>query len=188
MKYISAIFIGAILALTTAVGFSAVSPAPAQAYHVYTHVKTCAGKDFYLNPYERRVFDLQNQARRSRGMVPLCVNPNLTWAARVHSKEMIDRDYFSHNSYNGESFSNRLKRFGYTPNGFKYWSVGENIAGGNGPYAAADNTFSRWMNSPGHRANILNSNFREVGIGTHMGVYRGMNGYRMYTVDFGVRR
>ena len=49
------------------------------------------------------------------GYRSFCVHPYLQKAARVHSREMIDRDYFSHDSYNGEPFFERLKRYGYTP-------------------------------------------------------------------------
>jgi uncharacterized protein YkwD len=91
------------------------------------------------------------------------------------------KDYFSHNSYDGESVRARLGRFGYGK------SVnGENIAGGYDAPAEPDSTFERWMDSAGHRANILDGRFRRVGVGTYAGNYDGTNGYIMYTVDFGV--
>lgn len=71
---------------------------------------------------------------------------------------MIDKDYFSHSSYNGETFfSDRLKRYGYTP--FlpgRYWTVGENIAySSQTGTSSADKVHNQWMNSTVHRANIL---------------------------------
>ncbi len=100
---------------------------------------------------------------------------------------MLNRDYFSHTSPGGETMKARLIRFGYRPMGYRYWTVGENIAGGSGPYGTPDNRFNAWMNSPAHRANILNRNFREIGIGVRSGNFRGVNGWTMYTVDFGTR-
>ena len=67
---------------------------------------------------------LHNRARKDRGLRPLCVDLRLTRAARSHSQEMIERDYFSHSSCDGESTDERLKRFGY--DGRVY---GENLAG-----------------------------------------------------------
>ncbi len=87
---------------------------------------------------------------------------------------MIAKDYFSHNSYNGESFSNRLKRYGYAPLPNRYWTVGGNIAYNSlGGTASADKVQSQRMNSLGHRTNILNKNFRQIGVGTVYGNYKG---------------
>ena len=91
---------------------------------------------------------------------------------------MIRKDYFGHGSV-----GKRLKRHGY-----KWRTYGENIAGGTGRYANPGNTFGRWMKSSGHRANILNRRFREIGVGTATGTYKGHKRYTMYTVDFGTRR
>ena len=106
---------------------------------------------------------------------------------------MLDKDYFSHNSYDGETFGERLKRFGYTPTGYSYFTVGENIAYGSGSYGSPDNIFDNWMNSPGHKANILNKKFRQIGIGARTGTFcpkpnKCYTGTTMYTVDFGTRR
>jgi uncharacterized protein YkwD len=67
-----------------------------------TAVKTCGGKRISLKFKEKRILALQNVARASRGLKPLCAAPRLTKAARSHSREMIKKDYFSHNSCNGE--------------------------------------------------------------------------------------
>jgi hypothetical protein len=93
---------------------------------------------------------------------------------------MIDRGYFSHTSPDGEDFPARLRRFGYTAN-----SVGENIGWGSGSLGEPDVRFEAWMNSSTHRPNILNENFRDIGIGTSTGTYEGYNNTTMYTVDFG---
>jgi uncharacterized protein YkwD len=96
---------------------------------------------------------------------------------------MIDLNYFSHSSYDGTAFNVRLGSFGYTP----YTALAENIALGSGTYGAPDAIFTNWMNSAGHRANILNGTLRQIGIGVSLGTYQGYTGVRMYTVDFGTR-
>lgn len=94
--------------------------------------------------------NLHNQTRARYSLPGCCVHPSLHNAARAHSAEMIAKDYFSHNSYNGESFSNRLKRYGYAPLPNRYWTVGENIAYNSvSGTASADKVQSQWMNSPG---------------------------------------
>ena len=148
-----------------------------------TAVKTCGGESISLKAKEKRILALHNAARANHGLRPLCADPRLTRAARSHSREMIEKDYFSHPSYNGESVSQRLKRFGYRRSVYA-----ENIAGGSGTLGVPDSMFRRWMNSPSHQGNILDSRFRPVGIGTYTGDYKGTQDYTMYTVDFGVRR
>lgn len=141
-------------------------------------VRTCGGGKIKLNDREERTLRLHNRERRSRDLRPLCVHPKLTRAARAHSTDMIRKDYFGHGNT-----GRRLKRYGYN------WRIyGENIGGGSGRYGRPGNVFKRWMNSRDHRANILDRRFREVGIGTATGTYRGTRGYTMYTVDFGRRR
>ena len=147
-----------------------------------TTVRTCGGGTITLNVKEKRILVLHNRLREQRGLRPLCADPELTRAARSHSREMIEKDYFSHPSYDGESVGERLKRFGYDGR-----IQGENLAGGSGTYGEPDTTFQRWMNSPAHEANILDSRYRPVGVGTCTGDFKGFEGYTMYTVDFGVR-
>jgi uncharacterized protein YkwD len=141
-----------------------------------------------LNSDEKQILDLHNQARAKDGLPPLCVHPDLTEAARAHSQEMLDKDYFSHNSYNGENVRERLERFGYTFSDYSYWTYGENIYLRFGSSGAPEDAFNWWMNSSGHRANILNKNFREIGIGVRKGAYKTYGESTMYTVDFGTRR
>lgn len=180
LRYATAVLGAVILASATIFSFTAVGPQRAGAT---TTVKTCSGGSITLRAKEKRTLALHNKARTDRGLKPLCVNAKLTRAARSHSREMIEKDYFSHNSYNGESAGIRLsRRFGYD------WSVcGENIAGGYGTSGEPDPIFKLWMNDPPHKANILDGRFRQVGVGTHTGNYKGKDGYTMYTVDFGSR-
>jgi uncharacterized protein YkwD len=185
-KHAGVVVVAVVLAVAAAVGLSASNPSTAEAALVT--VKTCGGGSIDLTGTEKRTLDLHNQARASNGLPALCVQPTLTKAARAHSQEMLDKDYFSHDSYDGETFGARLKRFGYTSSGYGYYTVGENIAWGSGSYGSPDAVFKGWMNSAGHKANILNPKFREIGIGARTGTYKTYAGATMYTVDFGARR
>jgi len=150
-------------------------------------VRRCSGGKITLSRYEAGVFWRQNRIRAEHGLRRLCVNPILERAARAHSREMLQKQYFSHDSYDGQSFYERLISFGYTPNGYRYWAVGENIAWGSGSYGRPAHIMNAWMHSPEHRANILNGDYREVGIGVSRGTFAGYRGASIYTVDFGVR-
>ena len=173
-RYATIIFAAAVLAAVVALCVSVVEPRAARAASA---VRTCGGGTITLNYKEERTLILHNRERRNRGLGALCVHPKLTRAARAHSADMIKNDYFGHGSV-----GSRLRLYGYN------WRIyAENIGGGTGEYASPGNVFSRWMNSSVHRANILNGRFREIGIGTATGNYRGRTGYTMYTVDFGTR-
>lgn len=101
------------LALTAAARVSGVEPREAEAAAT---VSTCSGETITLSDAEKRSLDLHNQTRTSNGLPKFCVHPALQYAAHAHFKEMIDKDYFSHSSYNGETFfSDRLKRYGSRP-------------------------------------------------------------------------
>ena len=163
---------------------TAEKPASAQSTLSGGYVTSCDGESLYLNAYEKGTYELHNQTRASNGLATLCVHRALTQAAQYHSQEMIDKGYFDHNSYDGESFSARLERFGYD----SYEEVGENVAWGSGNNAFPASIFQFWMNSSEHQENILSPNYREVGIGTATGECEGYSGCTMYTVDFGVLR
>ncbi|MCA9544166.1 MAG: CAP domain-containing protein, partial [Myxococcales bacterium] len=88
---------------------------------------------------------------------PLTMNAELREAARLHSQDMGENNYFSHTGLNGSNFSQRASAAGY-----RGFAAGENIAAGNGPAQA---TFNQWLNSPGHCQNMLRERFREIGVG-----------------------
>ncbi len=130
--------------------------------------------------YEQQVLELVNQERAKAGVPPLKRNTDLDYAARFHAKDMNDDKYFAHDSYDGANlvcvWSTRISNF-YT----SWNSLGENIAAG---YSTPDAVMAGWMGSPGHKANILNSGYREIGVG----YYYGSNNYHSYWVqDFGAR-
>lgn len=173
-----------LLAVSATFAGSAVEPPVSKAATTGGYVTTCGGGSLYLEAKEKRTLQLHNQTRAQRGLGTLCVNATLTRAARAHSLEMIQRDYMSHNSYNGETPGARLRRFGYD-----WRTYGENVAWGSaGSYSSPETRFKAWMNSPEHRANILNGTFREIGIGTATGTFKGYRNATTYTVDFGTRR
>ncbi|MGB3634399.1 MAG: CAP domain-containing protein [Rubrobacteraceae bacterium] len=187
MRYLTLILATFFLAAATALGVSALDSPVAEAAGGGS-VKKCGGGKIFLNAEEKQTFALHNKIRRNHKLRTFCVHPKLEKAARAHSKDMIRRDYFSHNTKGRGSFAKRLKRFGYTPKGYKYYTAGENIAYGSGSKGSPNSIMEAWMKSPGHRRNILNGKFREIGIGTYTGTYKSYKDVTMYTADFGTRR
>lgn len=183
MKRIVASLFAAGLLATSAIGASLLEPGEAEA--APTTVATCGGGTIQLNSSEARMLELHNRMRKKRGLKTLCVQPILMASARAHTKEMLDKDYSSDLSYNGETPRERLKRFGYPPDGYSNFYYGENVAWGCGSYGAPDRVFKWWMHTSEHRINILNKKFRQVGIGVMRGTYKSCSQATMYTVDFG---
>ncbi|PZF79586.1 CAP domain-containing protein, partial [Jiangella anatolica] len=105
---------------------------------------------------EQAVIDLTNEARADEGCGPLRADDRLHEAALGHSEDMADRDYFDHVTPEGVGPGERAERAGYDS-----WG-GENIAAG---YSSAEDVVKGWMDSPGHRANILNCDFVAIGVG-----------------------
>lgn len=105
---------------------------------------------------EQQAFSLLNADRAKNGLAPLKFNSQLTSLAESYAKDMINRNYFSHTNPEGQSPFDRMKNAGIS-----YGYAGENIAI-NTSVAGAETAF---MNSSGHRANILSSNYTDVGIG-----------------------
>ena len=126
-----------------------------------------------------------NVERARHRLRPLRLNRRLSAAARAHSSAMASKRFFSHNSLNGASFLDRIRRTGYL-RGARSWTVGENIAYGTGRLSTPRAIGRGWMNSPGHRANILSRSFRSIGIGIAAGTPYGRGG-ATYTTDFGRR-
>lgn len=105
---------------------------------------------------EAKAVELMNADRRANGLSDLKVSSSLTAVARSHAQDMVDRNFFSHTNPDGEGLTDRLSQAGIS-----YSAAGENIAE-NTSVSAAETSF---MNSSGHRANILNANYTTVGIG-----------------------
>ena len=107
--------------------------------------------------YEQQVIDLINEIRVKNGLSPLTENTALSRCAKAKSQDMHDKRYFSHQSPTYGSPFDMMKQFGIT-----YRTAGENIAMGQTTPQAVVNA---WMNSEGHRANILNASFTQIGMG-----------------------
>jgi uncharacterized protein YkwD len=122
--------------------------------------------------FEQQVLDLVNQQRASNGCGALRDDAKLTLAAREHSADMANQGYFDHNSPNGDTPWDRIKAAGYTD------PSAENIAAGQ---ATPADVMNAWMNSEGHRANILNCSSKAIGIG----FWRGGSYGTYWTQDFG---
>ncbi|MEU3527668.1 CAP domain-containing protein [Streptomyces sp. NPDC038707] len=142
---------------TTAVPAAPGSPAPAA---------TASG-------VTAEVLRLVNAERDKAGCRPLTLNPALTKAAQAHSEDMAAHRNMSHTGSDGSDPGLRITGAGYT-----WSSYGENVAYG---YTTAEQVMAGWMASPGHRANILNCGFQEIGVGlAQPGSY--------WTQDFGTAR
>ncbi len=109
-----------------------------------------------LTADEQEVFNLINAQRTAAGLSALKIDEELQNVARVKAKDMVDNNYFSHNSPTYGTPFNMIKNYGIT-----YKAAGENIAGNSTNKGAVN----AWMNSSGHKANILNSNYNYTGIG-----------------------
>ena len=108
-----------------------------------------------LTADELETFNLINQQRINNGLSALKVDSELQRVARIKAQDMVDRNYFDHNSPTYGTPFNMMKNFGIS-----YKTAGENIAGNSSNSAAV----TAWMNSSGHRANILNSSYNYTGL------------------------
>jgi uncharacterized protein YkwD len=124
---------------------------------------------------EAAVLTLVNQERGKAGCQPLAADSRLAVAARLHSQDMAVRGYFDHTTPDGVTFDKRI-----TSAGYKWSNAGENIAKGQKDAASV---MQAWMNSPGHRANILNCKFKDIGIGLAYDSRRTP----LWTQDFGAQ-
>lgn len=124
---------------------------------------TCGGSDPFAfggscedNP-RQEVVNLVNQIRASNGLQPLAIDVRLAYSAQTHTEDMTDGDFLSHTGSNGSNPGQRITAAGYPWTG---WS--ENVAAGQTtPQAVVDG----WMNSQGHRDNILRATSQHIGVG-----------------------
>lgn len=131
---------------------------------------------------------LLNAERAARGLEPLRAQPLLRKAAVVHAVDMIENSYFAHDSLDGKNFSVRIERAGYL-RGASSYTVGENLAWGTDELSSPTNIVVSWMNSPGHRANILLPGFKEIGVAIALGVPLDASGTgATYVTEFGARK
>ncbi|MEV6192952.1 sigma-70 family RNA polymerase sigma factor [Streptomyces sp. NPDC051920] len=121
-----------------------------------------------------QVVALVNKERAAAGCGPLTEDPQLEDAAQAHSDDMAARNFFEHTNPDGVDPGKRI-----TAAGYRWSTYGENIAKGQ---ETPESVMESWMNSPGHRANILNCSFKNIGVGVHKG-----SGGPWWTQDFGAK-
>jgi uncharacterized protein YkwD len=142
-----------------------------------------------LSAVESSLLRRINDVRRARGLRPLRISRGLSAAAAYHSRQMARHGFFEHESRGGGAFWKRVARF-YDSAGFRAWEAGENLAYGS-PELSPAATMRMWMNSPGHRENLLSRRWREIGLGVlHVGAAGGKFGgspVTVVTADFGYR-
>src|SRR3954454_21060303 len=126
-----------------------------------------------------RVLVLVNQQRASAGLAPLTMDPQLNASAQAYSEYMGSANFYAHNGPDGSTPLSRMNAAGFP--GVGTW--GENIAAGQ---SDADSVMQAWMNSPGHRSNILNPSFTHIGISAAS--VPGSQWKNYWTQDFGVRQ
>ncbi|WP_369017101.1 CAP domain-containing protein [Bacillus subtilis] len=128
---------------------------PAQKTTEKTNTTTSAPSS--VSAYEKKVVELTNAERQKQGLKPLQIDETLSKSARAKSQDMKDKNYFDHQSPTYGSPFDMMKSFGIS-----YKTAGENIAKGQ---KTPEEVVKAWMNSEGHRKNILNPNFTHIGVG-----------------------
>ncbi|WP_337099299.1 CAP domain-containing protein [Paenibacillus sp. YIM B09110] len=135
------------------------SPAPTVTNAPNTNPNT--GTSQGTGDFEQEVLKLVNAQRQSAGLGALSMDAKLANMAMVKAKDMFDNNYFDHNSPTYGSPFDMMRQFGIT-----YQYAGENIAKGQ---PTPQQVMNDWMNSPGHRANILKSSFTKIGVAYYKG-------------------
>jgi len=129
---------------------------------------------------------LINQQRAANGIAALRSEPTLDAAATSYAQSMVEERFFAHVSPGGQTIQDRLASY---ISGTRSYSVGENLAWGQSVLGSPASTVNAWMHSQGHRDNILNAGFEEVGVGIVSGSPRGglLDAGATYATEFGFR-
>jgi uncharacterized protein YkwD len=167
------------------------APKPKPKVKAKTAQIICANTDVTPTPetvevVRAAILCLHNQVRAEKGLPLLKDNVKLRKAAVGHSSTMVSQGYFDHTSPDGDTFVDRIIGAGYTKKN-DGWTLGENLAWGTGDLSTAQGVMSAWMNSAGHKANILKKAYREVGVGIRLGVPSDEGVGATITADFGVK-
>lgn len=154
------------------------------------HAAACRGANLTPSPrtavaVRHATLCLLNRERARHGLRRLREHRSLGHAAKKYARLMVAKRFFDHVSPAGSTMSSRVKRTNYLKR-TRAWSLGENIAWGSSGAATPARIVNAWMHSAGHRANILNGKFREIGIGIALGAPNGGSG-ATYVNDFGLR-
>lgn len=119
----------------------------------------------FMAEVEQAIYNKVNEERAKAGVSALSYNTTMEKYARIKSQDMGDKNYFSHTDLNGNYITTQMKADGVTYNAW-----GENIAyigGITDPTALANQFMTNWMNSEGHKKNILSTNFNSIGVGVY---------------------
>jgi uncharacterized protein YkwD len=131
-------------------------------------------------------FCLLNAERVARGLRALTPDRRLQRAAALYGSDLVDHQYFAHEGRDGSRPAERIRAAGYLSSGGA-WRIGENLAWGTGDLATPRAIVAAWMNSAGHRANILETHYREIGFGVVAGNPSAPDGAgATYVTEFGV--
>ena len=160
---------------------------PAQTAQVECRDTEVMPEDANEDAVRDAVLCLHNKLRADRGLPLLRENAKLRRAADGHSRDMVSRGYFEHTTPSGTTMVDRIQAARYTPRNVG-WALGENLAWGTGRLATPREIMRAWMDSPGHRANIVKRSYREIGIGVATGVPSDRRAGATYTANFGVIR
>jgi uncharacterized protein YkwD len=135
----------------------------------------------------KAIFCLINEKRDSAGLKPFDRSKKLQKAAQRHTDRMVGTGCFAHQCRGEAGLDSRLSSVDYLVNGLTSWAYGENIAWGMYDRGTPRAIVGAWMNSSGHRANILSRSFREIGVGFGAGTPQSKKDPGgIYTTDFGL--
>jgi uncharacterized protein YkwD len=153
------------------------------------HADDCAGADVVpaadnVAVVGQATLCLLNQQRAANGIGPLVENAALSTASAGYSQRMVAQGFFGHESPDGGTLVQRLTAAGYLGDD-DAWVVGENIGWGQASLATARSMVTAWMNSPGHRENLLSADYTQVGLGLALGTPTDQSWGATYTTDFG---
>jgi uncharacterized protein YkwD len=153
------------------------------------HADDCAGADVVpaadnVAVVGQATLCLLNQQRAANGIGPLVENAALSTASAGYSQRMVAQGFFGHESPDGGTLVQRLTDAGYLGDD-DAWVVGENIGWGQASLATARSMVTAWMNSPGHRENLLSADYTQVGLGLALGTPTDQTWGATYTTDFG---
>jgi uncharacterized protein YkwD len=129
---------------------------------------------------------LHDQVRSQNGLGMLAENAALDTAATAHTDDMLARGYFEHETPEGGTFDQRILAAGYARPG-DGWSLGENLIWADGDLATPAALMNAWMNSEGHRENILKAGYRELGLAVRVGTPTGETTGVTVSAEFGAR-
>lgn len=129
------------------------------------HQIVLTNTNYLANIYSGVLVDLANEDRKDNALSELAINPTLEAAARMKAEDMAEKGYFAHYGPDGSAPWDWMKKAGY-----QFIYAGENLAI---DFTDSEDVNQAWLNSPTHRANIMNSKFTEIGIATVKGFYNG---------------